>query len=353
MKPITKFLLSCLPMAGIAYALSHKDPDPASPAGMERAALATATAEMTAAAVDFLAALEPEKKAKAAFEFKSEERENWRFVPIERKGLQIKEMTPEQRHLAMCLLSSTLSNEGLRKVSQIMSLEKILFDLENQSPKRDPERYFVSIFGTPAAKGLWGWRYEGHHMSFNITLADGEIISVTPTFLGANPGVVKEGPRAGLEVLAEEDSKGIALLKALTPEQQKKATISDTVPNDIFTAESRVAVKLEDAGIPLSELNETQRAAANTLIDEFVRRYRPEIADARKHTLEEDPKNVYFAWIGSPEVGQSHYYRIQGKKFVLEYDNTQNNARHPHAVWRDFKGDFGRDILADHYKGAH
>jgi hypothetical protein len=313
-----------------------------------------ASAEMAAAANDFLGSLTAEQKAQAQFDFASDERENWRFVPIERKGLPLKAMQPDQRHLAVALLSTALSNEGLRKVSQIMSLEKILFELENQSPKRDPEKYFVSIFGTPSATGHWGWRYEGHHMSMNITLAKGKVVSLTPTFLGANPGVVKDGPRQGLQVLEEEDTKGIALYKLLTADQQKTATISTEVPNDIFSAEKRSAERLQPDGLPLSAMDPAQQAAAQSVLEEYVRRYRAELADADLAAIQAVAKDkVHFAWIGAAEVGKPHYYRIQGPAFLFEYDNTQNDARHPHAVWREFHGDFGRDVLAEHANAAH
>ncbi len=356
MQASVKVLLSFLPLTLAYWALAEKPATPHSgsahaPHGAGAGGVAHASAEMVSAAQDFLASLDAEQRAKAVFDFKNEERENWKFTPVERKGLQLKEMRPEQRYLAMALLSCSLSNEGLRKVNQIMSLEKVLYDLENQSPKRDPERYFVSIFGTPSLDGTWAWRYEGHHLSMNLTLVKGQVVSLTPTFLGANPGVVKIGPRQGLQVLEDEDAKGIALFQMLKPDQQAKASLAGEVPNDIFSAEKRSVDPLEGNGLPLAEMDTPQQAALNSLLEEYVRRYRPELADAELAAIKAtDPTKISFSWIGAATAGQPHYYRVQGPTFLFEYDNIQNDARHPHAVWREFKGDFGRDVLAEHYE---
>ena len=158
-----------------------------------------ATAEMEQAAKAFLSSLGDEQKAKAVMDFAGEERTNWHFIPRPRKGLPIKEMTQEQRLLAHGLLATGLSHRGYTKAVSIMSLESILAILEkgkSGSPVRDPEMYFVSIFGQPG-KYPWGWRVEGHHLSLNFTAAGDAAPSMTPSFFGTNPGEVKEGPRAG------------------------------------------------------------------------------------------------------------------------------------------------------------
>src|SRR5437870_7918541 len=160
--------------------------------------------EMAEAANNFLAALGPEQRAKAVFEFKDGQRFDWHFVPKARKGLPLKEMNSPQRLLAQALLSSGLSQRGYMKAATIMSLEQILYDLENNAPHRDADLYFVSLFGQPA-KGAWGWRVEGHHLSLNFALADDQVLSVTPSFFGANPAQIQAGPRQGLRVLGGEE----------------------------------------------------------------------------------------------------------------------------------------------------
>lgn len=311
-----------------------------------------AEAEMAAVAKNFLASLDEAQRKEAHFPFNTDERENFHFVPKDRKGLALKNMRPEQIPLAFALLNSGLSTHGFAKATTIMSLEQILHELENGAAHRDPGRYYFAIFGEPGPKGVWGWRCEGHHCSVNFTIVDGHF-SATPNFFGANPGEVKSGPRAGLRVLASEEDNGRALVQSLDEAQRKEAILSDEAPPDIFTSANRKIDPLSPAGLPASAMTEAQQKLLRTLIDDYIRRARTEIADAEWKQIEEAGfGNVHFAWMGSTEKGKGHYYRVQGPTFLLEYDNTQNSANHPHTVWREFKGDFGRDILAEHYKTA-
>ncbi|SRR5258706_6222458 len=309
--------------------------------------------DMAATARNFLASLDEKQRAKAGFEFKNSERGNWHFIPKSRNGLPVKEMTSAQRRLAQALLSSGLSSHGYEKATNIMSLELILADLEGPARKipRDPELYYFSVFGQPGAKGTWGWRVEGHHLSANFTIVDGELLAGTPSFLGSNPGEVRSGPRKGLRVLGEEEDLGRELVKSLSAEQRKKAVFTETAPKEIITEAKRKIEPLEQVGIGHAELNKAQAATLLRLIKSYVQRLRPELA---KEDLQKIQKagldRIYFGWAGGIERGEPHYYRVQGPTFLLEYDNTQNDANHIHAVWRNFDGDFGEDLLRKHYE---
>lgn len=307
-------------------------------------------AELAQAANNFLAALKPEQKAKASFELKSDERVNWHFIPKERQGLPFKEMSPAQKHLAHALLGSILSQRGHFKVATVMSLEQVLHELENNAPHRDADLYYFSIFGTPG-KDVWGWRIEGHHLSMNFLVRGDTVLANTPSFIGVNPGEVRSGPRKGLRLLAVEEDLGRQLAKSLDENQRKLGLIAAEAPKDIITAASRKVKPLEPAGLPVIQLNPEQRDLLKKLVQEYVYRHRPEVADADRKKIEAAGwQNITFAWAGSLEPGQGHYYRIQGPTFLLEYDNTQNNANHIHTVWRDFENDFGEDTLRRHYE---
>jgi Protein of unknown function (DUF3500) len=308
--------------------------------------------EMADAANNWLATLTPEQKATAVFELTDDERHNWHFIPRERKGLPLKEMSPEQKLLAHALLTTALSHRGYVKASTIMSLEQILRDLEQgKGPVRDPERYFISIFGKPAATGAWGWRFEGHHIALNFLIVEGNEIAVTPSFLGDNPAEVREGPRKGLRVLGAEEDLARQLVKSLNAGQKSVAIYTNVAPREIITGSDRIARALSPTGLCAAKMNAAQRKLLWRVIKEFVERYRPEIADPDLKQIEKaGAKNLFFAWAGGIEPGQPHYYRVQGQTFLLEYDNTQNDANHVHAVWRNFAGDFGDDLLRQHYK---
>ncbi len=307
--------------------------------------------EMAEAAKNFLAALNPEQTSKASFELENKERHNWHFVPKTRAGLSFKEMTKPQRDLAHALLNSALSQRGYVKVTTIISLENILHDLENKNPRRDPELYHLSIFGGPGATNTWGWRFEGHHLSINFTIVRGTFISTTPMFLGSNPGEVKEGTRKGVRALANEEDMARELVKMFSEEQLKSVIFSAEAPRDIITGNSRKAKALEPVGLSYSKMTKEQRKALMKLVEEYLFRNRNEIAEndltkIRKAGVD----HISFAWAGGTKRGEGHYYRIQGPTFLMEYDNTQDNANHVHTTWRDFKNDFGEDILQKHYE---
>jgi Protein of unknown function (DUF3500) len=318
--------------------------------------LATPAGEMGAAANTFLSALTPEQKIKATFAFNAAERENWHFIPRDRNGLPLKEMTPAQRHLAYALLNSGLSHRGYGKAVTIMSLEQILQDMEgpNRRFPRDPELYYVSVFGDPADKGSWGWRVEGHHLAINFTIVDGVVVAGTPSFMGTNPGEVRTGGRTGLRVLGVEEDLARTLVTSLNEDQRRQAVVNPKAPDDILTVAAAVADIGPAKGLRLSEMDATQRDLVRKVIEEYVGRLRGELAAADLQQINAAGLDqVVFAWAGGLERGQGHYYRIHGPTFLFEYDNTQNDANHVHAVWRDFKGDFGRDILAEHLRAGH
>lgn len=314
--------------------------------------------DMADAANAWLTALTDEQKEKATFDWSDPDREDWHFVPKPfegegmRGGLPLKEQRADQRHLAYALLSSGLSSHGFTTAVEIMSLEHVLWLIEN-APKRDTEMYYFSIFGTPGSEN-WSWTVEGHHLSLNFTVANGKVVCGTPCFFGSNPAEIKEGPRKGFRALAAEEDAGRALVKSLSDEQKSKAIYDKTAPDEVLTvAESKVS-SLGDAGIPYSELDDEQKKGLEKLIDVYVHRLRPAVADEELAAIKEAGlDSIVFAWAGGLEKGEPHYYRVQGPTFLLEYDDTQNGANHVHAVWRDFEGDFGRDLLKEHYQAYH
>jgi hypothetical protein len=312
--------------------------------------------EMAAAASGLWKSLSSDQQAKAHFEFKDEERLNWHFIPRDRKGLPIKDMNPDQRKLAMGLLGTALSAKGLEKATTIMSLEQVLFEMEgpNGKMKRDPELYYFSIFGTPDAKGTWGWRVEGHHVSINITVAAGKAIAATPAFLGSNPGEVKNGPRKGVRVLGNDEEMGRSIVKSLTAEQKAVAVYTTDAPKELILVPKTKVKPLDPAGLSWGKLDAKQQEALWVLIQEYANRLRGELAGQDLEKAERAGKDkIAFAWAGGLERGEPHYYRVQGPTFVIEYDNVQNGANHVHSVWHDPTSNFGEDILRLHHEAEH
>ena len=316
-------------------------------------ATAKVSTEMAAAAKSFFDSLTDEQKAKARYDFKHEERLNWHFVPRKRNGLPLSEMTEKQRELAKALLATAMSQKGNEKALGIINLEPILKEIERArpGPTRDSGLYFWTLFGDPNSKEAWAWRVEGHHLALNFTIAGGHGVAAAPSFMGTNPAEVRDGAHKGLRILAEEEDMGRALIKSLSDEQRKKAVIAEKAYPDIITGNQREAKLKAVEGLPVSEMTEQQRTALMDLIGVYANRFRTELAaDDMKRIAAAGPEKIHFAWAGPLEKNQGHYYRIHGPTFLIEYDNTQNNANHVHSVWRDLQNDFGGDALKKHYQ---
>jgi hypothetical protein len=323
------------------------------------AATEKSSTAMATAATRFLGALSSDQRAQATFALDAAERTNWHYIPRERKGLPIKAMSEAERQLARDLLKTGLSQRGYMTATSIMDLEKILGDLEqrtNSSERRivrDPELYFFSVFGSPTARDAWGWRVEGHHISLNFTVVNGTLVSSTPSFFGTNPAEVPDGPKKGMRILAQEEDAARTLLLALDPTARARATIETVAPGDIVTTNAVKVDPLAPVGVKASDMTAPQRDLLTRLIDVYASDMASDIAADRLAKMRRaGVEKVVFAWAGGTEHGQKHYYRVQGPTFLIEYDNTQNDANHIHSVWRDFDGDFGRDLLREHVKST-
>lgn len=312
--------------------------------------------EMAEAATQFLETLSEEQLGKAQLPFDTDERYEFNYIPMDiRTGLMLKDMTLQQREYAHALIKSTLSNTGYLKVTGIMHLEEILFFVEgvNRVRDRDPEQYYIAVFGNPEINEPWGWRFEGHHISLNFSSVTNELFSSTPFFLGSNPAQVRSGAYAGLRVLGEEEDLGRQLVNSLNDHQLELALISETAPGEIVTSNQR-RVSIENyEGLPASELSDIQKDQLWKIIEVQAHNLKPGLANVQlEQILQAGIDDIFFAWAGSQETGQPHYYRIHGPTFLYEYDNVQNDANHIHTVWRDLVNDFGEDYLLRHYESA-
>ena len=304
-----------------------------------------------------LRALADSTRPTATFSFDTTERSNWFFTPVDRKGLTLSRMTAEARARVDSLLLTGLSARGFGTAKTIMRHEAILHDIEAAGPPegrrwvRDSNRYYLSVFGEPNSTDAWGWRVEGHHLSVNYTELGRSGHVVSPVFFGANPARVPSGPKAGLRILAAEEDLARDLVTMLDAGQRKAAIFSDTAYVEIETRNDPRARALKAEGLRAADMTAAQRAQLRRIVDHYAGRV---TAAARAHAMRDLDEGGFgelrFAWAGSTEVGQAHYYRIHGPTILIEYDNQQNNANHIHTVWRDLRHDFGGDLLAEHYR---
>ena len=349
-----------------------------------------AAASMATAANAFLATLTPEQRQKATYPLVSEEWTRWHFVPttqFPRNGLPFGEMTDVQRKSAHDLMRVSLSQAGYATATTIIRLEDPLKAIEAEAAAarakaegaaaaggapaapgatqgaarrgggrgtpmvRDPNLYYFTVFGTPSGKAGWGWRVEGHHLSLRFAVDNGKMhVTSTPQFLGANPATVPQGyPMAGTRVLAAQEDLGRTLVLALDAKQQAVALVAATPRNDIQSATAIKVDPLQPVGLPATDMTPAQRGMLMRIVESYSSVMPADIAADRLAKIKTaGPDKLTFAWAGSTEKGQRYHYQVQGPTFVIEHNNTQNNGNHIHSVWRDFNGDFGRDLLAEH-----
>jgi hypothetical protein len=315
---------------------------------------ADAGAAMVTAAQKFLASLDDEEAAEATMAFDDPARQDWHNIPkADRKGLQFHDMSASQKELCHSLLRAALSESGYDKATKIMALENNLREGEKGvqgAPLRDPERYFITIFGKPDVKGLWGWSFEGHHLSLNFVVRDGKTICNTPSFWGANPATVKifieGGPAVGTRTLGPEEQLAFDLVNGLDDAQKREAIIAEKAPDDYRAAGQPQPPHTSPAGLPAAKMNETQKKSLWSLLEAYNSHLHQSIArDRLAEVNAAGLDRVHFAWAGATQPGVGHYYRVQGPTFVLELINVQsdpagNPANHIHSVWRSLQGDF-------------
>lgn len=317
----------------------------------------TALSPMARAAADFLGSLDETQRKQATFAFDDKERFNWHFIPKDdRIGVRWGHLSDAQKEKATALLRTGLSEKGYTTARSIMQLELVLREVENRPADdeyRNPEKYFISIYGDPNTEAAWGWRFEGHHLSLNFSSVSNEI-SATPAFMGTNPAIVREGRAKGTEVLKAEQNLGRAFVHSLSPEQRKTAIIDETAYKDIVTLVDRRVNLKEYEGLQATEMTPEQREQLLQLVLVYIDKLEAHVAEKFLQRIRQSGLDqLYFAWAGGTEPGQKHYYRIHGPTLLIEYDNTQNNGNHIHTVLRDPTNDFGEDLLKQHYEASH
>jgi Protein of unknown function (DUF3500) len=381
-------------------------------ASREAAARETA-ARMASAAADWLDALEPGQRAVAignapsTDEDADAERRRWFYTPTDHGGLTLHEQRPAQQQLAHRLVASGLSTAGYVTVATIVGLDNVLDMIEGWSVSwgrergRDPGMYYLRVFGEPGGSGTWGWRFGGHHVSLNNLVVDGMVRSTTPCFFGADPAVspllgpAPQRPLAGPEDLARE------LVRSLDPAQAGRAILLDRAPADIvggnrsrladgdrmlylrdvwrrpFTEPElaeriartdadaerangyddsdygRLALTAHPKGLPASDLDAGQRELLRSVLATYLERVPDGLSPQADYSGDAVLDGVHLAWAGPTDPGQPLYYRLQGPRLLIEYDNTQRHANHAHAVWRDPEADFGYDVLGAHLAAHH
>ena len=342
----------------------------------ENTAQEVVAAQMASAASAWLASLDPAQRGSAQRPGPSSgpaaetERLRWHYVPTDHGGLPLGIQRPVQQSLAMALVATGLSAAGYVTVCGVMGLENVLDRAEgfprgggDRERYRDPGLYYLRVFGEPRGAGPWGWRFGGHHVSLNNLVVDGRVRAVTPCFIGANPAAAPLLGGGTLRLLGPAEDLARDLVRSLSPALRARAVLHDRAPSDIVSRNrprlpvageveagpdgGRLPLTAHPQGLPGAALDDDQRGLLRALLSAYLGR----VPDGLTRPVDVDA--VHLAWAGSTDPGRPHYYRLQGPRLLVEWDDTQQGGNHAHSVWRDPEADFGLDALATHRAEHH
>ena len=309
-----------------------------------------------AKAMAFVNSLSDSQQKIAVFPFDEMNRYDWHYLPppmVARTGIAIKDLGNNQKEMLNSLLQAYLSDKGYQKTKNIMDFEFLLKEIEPNNENRIPENYFVSVYGHPGNDSVWAWKFTGHHIALNFTVVNNQL-AFAPFFFGVYPAEVKDGPKKGTRLLKDEEELGFELVNSMSPDHKQKTMFQLKAFSDIVTTNSAQVGPLKPVGLFAKDFTTDQKAVLNKLIVAYLLAMPTDIAKIRMEKItKEDMNSICFGWAGGTEPGKPHYYRVHGKSFLIEFDNTQGSANHIHSVWRDFNGDFGEDLLKEHYEHSH
>jgi hypothetical protein len=310
--------------------------------------MATASTMRTAASA-LLSALPADVRSKVQLPFEDSQRRWIQYTPMSRPGAELCDLGTVGRKWAHRLLASALSPAAYAQANAVMALEEVLDRVENWRNGRRSDNYSVIVFGGPD-DGVWGWRFEGHHLSVSMTL-DGDRVAPTPVFLGANPARMGHAGAVVLRPLAPEEDVARALLTELGPKHRATAIVADEPPPDIRSGARAEFADVEPAGITAKSLTPKARELLWRLLHVYLGRLPADLAAAE--TARIDLGRLHFAWEGPIDPGGRHYYRVQSADLLIEYDNQDDGGNHAHTVLRRPGADFGDDMLQQHRARAH
>jgi hypothetical protein len=274
-----------------------------------------------------------------------------------RHGVCLADFGHDQREAALALLGATLSEAGYRTARDVMRLNEHALEITGKPDEYSEWFYWISIFGTPSPGEPWGWQIDGHHLNLNCFVLGDQLV-LTPAFMGSEPVLARFGKYAGTRVFAVEEEQGHALMRSLSPDERRRATVGTDLPSELLTAAFRDNARIEAAGIRYGDLPPEGRDRLEALLGVYTGRLRPGHAEVRYVEAKRHLGETRFAWIGPFDDTRPFYYRILSPVILVEfdhqsgivYDNDTPSRDHIHTVVRTPNGnDYGKDLLRQHY----
>ncbi|ACU72803.1 hypothetical protein Caci_3917 [Catenulispora acidiphila DSM 44928] len=278
-----------------------------------------------------------------------------------RHGLLLEDLDGPKRQAALEVMRASLSEAGYRQVLDMMRLNRTVGELRGEEDLLNEWLYWFSLYGEPELGRPWGWQLDGHHVNVNCVFV-GDQMTLTPTFLGAEPVTASAGKFVGTTVFRREEAVAQELFDSLTAGQRGKAVIADKLPDEVFVGAFRDNFELDYQGLPLGDLTPSQKIIAAELLGLYVGRASDGHARFRMEEVLAHEGDTHFAWAGQGGPDGVFYYRLHSPVILIEFEhmagvmfaNDVPSRNHIHTVVRTPNGnDYGIDLLRRHHERFH
>lgn len=299
-----------------------------------------------------LADLDAEQRARAIHPDPAPGAREWSYLPGDRPGLSLELLTVVQRELVDELVRARHSEAGGQQVHDAIARERLRRETVSGQPVAG-DRYWLRVIGRPGGDEVWGWQLNGHHIAIHAMSGPGGD-TLTPHFVGAEPAVVVDATGERQAPLGVEEALAHELVQSLDASQRDAAIADAIAPDDILTRNDPVAdPAVLPSGIARGDLTAEQRPLLDRLVQRYLgRASRPYAQACWADEVDAGLDRMRFAWAGDTDLVAGRYYCVRASTFLIEYDNTQDNANHAHSVWRHLRDDWG-DSLREHYARSH
>lgn len=303
-------------------------------------------ASMAKTAVAFLDSLDQSQRAKCVGELNSPQRREWTNLPArpDADGIPLGKLTREQTQLACTMMANLLSQQGYRKVRDIMLADDQL--LKGERPRRGfgTENFSIVIFGTPSATEPWGFQLDGHHVGVNLSM-EGENLTMSPSFIGTQPQAFEIAGNK-YRPFKHETDLAHELATSLNDQQVLQAVRSPRRAK-IVTGPGRDGHVPDLGGVSCGTFDATQKEALLALISQWVGDLPEPHASKRMQQIAKEIDQMKFGWNGNRDPGSDVSYSIQSPSLVIEYacqDLGGSPLDHLHSNYRDPTNEYGGQL---------
>lgn len=286
-------------------------------------------------------------------------------------GLRLEDLPEDLATSILAVLEASFSPEGYQKALAAMRINHFLGEVCQVPKIMNKYSYNFLLFGEPSAQRAWGYVLYGHHLCLSVFFR-GMYMIVSPTFTGAEPNIIDDGPGAGTEILHTEGKLGLQLMQSLPQQTKDQAQIFKLMrdPGMLQSGDLKVDRWNQDdqrhlcgafrdnrivpyEGTKVADMSSDQQQLILDIVEQFVLYLPQQAREMRKEQVRKHFSETWFCWIGGYGDHDPFYFRIQSPVIICEFDhhsgvfltNKEPAKFHTHTIVRSPNGgDYGNAI---------